>query len=196
MSLHRLAGVLAALALAVTGCPEQRESPRSRPAHPAASSLPAPRRSQTCSRCRRPTGPEWFGLYLVGKKAGFTKVQLARELRDGRDVLVGRSETLVRATVGGKTVERRQEEERVYEARTGGRLLAVRAVWSGDGGDRTVSGTCAARRASSWRRRPPGGRSARSRASPRRRSSRTAFASQRRGAARCAAGSSTSRSCA
>jgi transglutaminase-like putative cysteine protease len=90
----------------------------------------------------RPEGPEWFGLYLVGKKAGWSSAQLTRELRDGRDVLVGRSATLIRATVGGKEVERRQDEERIYEARAGGRLLSFRSTWSGDGGDRVVSGTC------------------------------------------------------
>ncbi|HSD18528.1 MAG TPA: transglutaminase family protein [Anaeromyxobacter sp.] len=143
MSLHHLAGVLAALALAVTGCPEQRESPAKPPRPPRGEIAAGAAALPDVLTVRRPPGPEWFGLYLVGKKAGFTKVQLGRELRDGRDVLVGRSETLVRATVGGKTVERRQEEERVYEARHQGPLVAVRAVWSGDGGDRTVSGTCA-----------------------------------------------------
>jgi hypothetical protein len=143
MSPHHLASLLAALALAVTGCPEQREAPAKPPRPPRGEIAAGAAALPDVLTVRRPPGPEWFGLYLVGKKAGFTKVQLGRELRDGRDVLVGRSETLVRANVGGKTVERRQEEERVYEARHQGPLVAVRAVWSGDGGDRTVSGTCA-----------------------------------------------------
>jgi transglutaminase-like putative cysteine protease len=90
----------------------------------------------------RPDGPEWFGLYLMGKKAGWSRAQLSREIKDGRDVLVGRSATLIRATVGGNEVERRQEEERAYEPRPGGRLLSFRSTWSGDGGERVVSGTC------------------------------------------------------
>jgi hypothetical protein len=44
--------------------------------------------------------------------------------------------------VGGREVERRQEEERIYDARPGGRLLSFRSAWAGDGGDRTVTGTC------------------------------------------------------
>jgi transglutaminase-like putative cysteine protease len=58
-------------------------------------------------------------------------------------VLVSRSEMLVRAKVGGKQVERRQEEERVYEARPAGPLLSFRTGWRGDGGDRTLVGSCA-----------------------------------------------------
>ncbi|ABS24563.1 transglutaminase-like domain-containing protein [Anaeromyxobacter sp. Fw109-5] len=144
MRSHRLAtGVLAALALSVTACPEQRGGQAKPPRPPRGELAAGAAALPDALSVPRPPGPEWFGLYLVGKKAGFTKVQLSRELRDGRDVLVGRSETLVRATVGGKTVERRAEEERVYEARHQGPLLAVRSVWAGDGGDRTVSGTCA-----------------------------------------------------
>jgi transglutaminase-like putative cysteine protease len=133
---------LAALAL-LAGCPEQRpEAARPAPRPPAAELAAGSGALPDVLSVRRPARPEWFGLYLLGKKAGYSKVHLARELRDGRDVLVGRSETLIQATVGGKTVERRQEEERVYEARPGGHLLSFRAEWSGDGGDRKVSGTC------------------------------------------------------
>jgi hypothetical protein len=92
---------------------------------------------------RRPAGPEWFGLYLMGKKAGWTRTELKREPRDGRDVVVVQSETLLQATVGDKQVSRRLSEERVYEARPAGRLLAFRAEWAGDGGERTVTGRCA-----------------------------------------------------
>jgi len=92
---------------------------------------------------RRPEGPEWFGLYLMGKKAGWTRTELRREPRDGREVVVATSETLLQATVGEKTVARRLAEERIYEARPSGRLLSFRAQWSGDGGDRTVTGRCA-----------------------------------------------------
>jgi transglutaminase-like putative cysteine protease len=72
--------------------------------------------------------------------------QLVREIRDGKDVLVGRTEQLLRVNVGGQTVERGQAEERVYEARPGGRLLSFRSSLTGDGGERVVSGTCARER--------------------------------------------------
>jgi len=130
-----------ALALALAACPEQRP-PQAPPKRPPQGALAAGQGSVDVLAVQRPDAPQWFGLYLVGQKAGWSKVDLRREIRDGRDVLVARGETVVRATVGGREVERRHEEERFYEARPGGRLLSFRAVWSGDGGDRTVAGTC------------------------------------------------------
>jgi transglutaminase-like putative cysteine protease len=44
--------------------------------------------------------------------------------------------------VGGNQVQRGQLEERVYEARPGGKLLSFQTTFQGDGGDRVVSGTC------------------------------------------------------
>ncbi len=132
---------LALLLLALAGCPEQRPPPQPKRRAPQAALASGPGAVDVLT-VERPAGPEWFGLYLVGKKAGWSRAQLTRELRDGRDVFVGRGETLIRATVGGREVERRQEEERVYEARPGGRLLTFRAAWAGDGGDRTVTGSC------------------------------------------------------
>jgi len=130
-----------ALALPLAGCPEQRPTPT--PRRPPQASLAAGAGAlPDVLTVRRPDAPEWFGLYLVGKKAGFTHSELRREVRDGRDLLVANAETLIRATVGGRDVERRQEEERVWEARPGGRLLSFKGVWTGDGGDRTVTGTC------------------------------------------------------
>jgi transglutaminase-like putative cysteine protease len=137
-SLLPVALLLAAGALAA--CPEQKPPPQGRRVPQAAlSSGPGIADVMTVER---PDGPEWFGLYLMGKKAGWSRSQISREVKDGKDVLVARSSTLIRATVGGKEVERRQEEERVYEPRAGGRLLSFRSSWGGDGGDRTVSGTC------------------------------------------------------
>lgn len=138
--MRRLVPALLVL-LSLAGCPEQRPPPpRQRPPQGAlaagAGALP------DVLTLKRPQEVEWFGLYLLGKKAGWSRSEIAREVRDGRDVLVGRATTLVRAVVGATEVERRQEEERVYEARPGGRLLSFRGTWSGDGGERTVSGTC------------------------------------------------------
>ena len=138
--MRRLALALALL-LPLTACPEQRPPPaRQRP--PPQGALAAGAGAVDVLTVARPAEPEWFGLYLVGKKAGWSRAELRREIRDGRDVLVGRGETLIRATVGGREVERRHEEERVYEARPGGRLLSFRAAWAGDGGARTVQGGC------------------------------------------------------
>lgn len=130
-----------ALLVALAACPEQRPPPQPKHRAPQAA-LASGAVAVDVLTVERPGEPEWFGLYLVGKKAGWSRAHLAREIRDGRDVLVGRGETLIRATVGGREVERRQEEERVYDARPGGRLLTFRAAWAGDGGERTVTGSC------------------------------------------------------
>ncbi|HTN53667.1 MAG TPA: transglutaminase-like domain-containing protein [Anaeromyxobacter sp.] len=139
-----LAALALLLAFPLSACPEARPgagraSPRPPQGALSAGTSPLP----DVLTVPRPEGPEWFGLYLVGKKAGWSRVELVRELRDGKEVLVGRSEMLLHVNVGGNEVERRQTEERVWEARPGGRLLSFKAVFSGDGGDRTVSGTCA-----------------------------------------------------
>ncbi len=130
-----------ALVLPLAACPEQRPPPpRQRPPQGALSAGAGP--LPDVVTLKRPEGPEWFGLYLLGKKAGWSSSEIAREVRDGTDVIVARTDTLIRVTVGGKDVERQQNEERVYEARPGGRLISFRASWSGDGGARTVTGVC------------------------------------------------------
>ena len=90
----------------------------------------------------RPTAPEWFGIYVMGKKAGYSWSWIGREIRDGKEVLVGRSETTIRANVGGQEVSRSTSDEKVYEARPGGRLLSFIARREGDGGTRRISGRC------------------------------------------------------
>lgn len=92
----------------------------------------------------RPAEPEWFGVYLMGKKAGFSKAWVGVEVRDGQRVLVSRSTSTLSATVGDHTVKRSQHDEKVYEARPGGRLLSFESRREGDGGDRTVTGRCTA----------------------------------------------------
>jgi transglutaminase-like putative cysteine protease len=138
----RRPGIIALLlVLGLVACPEQRPAPapQKRPPQGALSAGPG---AVDVLSVPRPTGPEWFGLYLLGKKAGYSRLELRREIRDGQDVLVFRGATVVRATVGGREVERRHEEERIYDARPGGRLLAFQGRWAGDGGDPTVRGTC------------------------------------------------------
>ena len=136
-----LALLLPALLLA-PACPEPAERTRAATvAAPAPGKVPAAPPEVT--NLVRPAGPEWFGIFLVGKKAGWMVQELRTEREGGREVLVGRQETVIRVEVGGKKVERRQTEERHYEARPGGRLIYVRAQWEGDGGAKLVEGTCA-----------------------------------------------------
>ncbi|HUL59392.1 MAG TPA: transglutaminase family protein [Anaeromyxobacteraceae bacterium] len=137
--------ILLVVAAALAGCPEAiPATPRMRPPQGALASsrLSSEKPPLDVLTVPRPAEPEWFGLYLVGKKAGWTKVQVTRERRGGRDVLVARSDTALSATVGGKSVQRVQREERVYEAKAGGRLLTFHAEWSGDGGSRSLDGSC------------------------------------------------------
>jgi hypothetical protein len=141
--MRRLALLAVALSVPLIACPEQRPQPVRQPPRPPQAALAAGAGAlPDVLTVPRPDGPEFFGLYLVGQKAGWSKVQLTRELRDGKEVLVGRSEMALRVKVGGNTVERRQTEERIWEARPGGRLLTLKATFSGDGGDRTLSGSC------------------------------------------------------
>jgi len=88
--------------------------------------------------------PLWYGLYVGDKKVGWMTTAFAPEVRDGRKVLVSREEMLVEALVGQRKVRRQVTEERVYEAGPKGRLVSLKSVFGGDGGDRTVRVTCGA----------------------------------------------------
>ncbi len=99
---------------------------------PAATLLDLPPRAE----------PEWYGLYVGDKKVGWMSTALAPQVRDGRKVLVSREEMLVEALVGQRKVRRQVTEERVYERGARGRLVSLRTIFEGDGGDRIVQVTC------------------------------------------------------
>jgi hypothetical protein len=109
---------------------------------PAPSAPAAAKKRPDVLTLRRPAGPEWFGLYLLGKKAGWSRMEVLRERRGGMEVLVARQEALLQAMVGERPVERRQRDEKVYEARPGGRLLSFTSEREGDGGNRRMEMTC------------------------------------------------------
>jgi len=137
---------LALATLVASACPERRETPvppGRRPPQATLATVAASDGPDVLS-LPRPDGPEFFGLYLLGKKAGWSRTELVREQRGNRAVMVARSDMTMSATVGGRPVERTIREERVYEARPAGALIAFRSEWSGDGGERKVVGTCAA----------------------------------------------------
>jgi len=137
-----LALLLPAL-LVAAGCPEPAEGPRhAGAAAPSPGIVPAP--PPEITTLARPLGPEWFGIFLVGKKAGWMTQELRPVREGGRELLVSRQETVIRVAVGGKQVERRQVEERRYEDRPGGRLVGVHGEWAGDGGAKVVDGECVA----------------------------------------------------
>lgn len=58
------------------------------------------------------------------------------------------------ATLGGKPSERKLAEERVYEAKDGGRLLYFKVDFSGDGGEQTLIGRCSPEGIQLVRKRP------------------------------------------
>jgi transglutaminase-like putative cysteine protease len=126
--------LLVAAALAVTGATSIAAGA------PARATTPKP--DAGVLDVARPTVPEWFGVYLMGKKAGYSKAWVGLEKREGKRVLVARSESTLSATVGTRTVKRVQVDEKTYEARPGGRLLAFSSRREGDGGDRSVAGRC------------------------------------------------------
>jgi hypothetical protein len=104
----------------------------------------SPDQGRTVLELRRPDGPEWYGVYLLGRKAGFSRASIRVETRDGRRVLVTRSESTISATVGTRSVTRKQADEKVYEAAPRGRLIAFTSRREGDGGNRSVEGRCSA----------------------------------------------------
>jgi transglutaminase-like putative cysteine protease len=133
-----LAALAATLAPAGPGTTPAPAAPgRARPPAPAA-------RGQAVDvlSVPRPRGPEWFGIYLLGRKTGWARMEVGRESRSGQPVLVARQETVVQVTLGDRVVRRAQKDEKVYQARPGGRLLEYRSERSGDGGDRTLALTC------------------------------------------------------
>lgn len=158
MKTARALALLLPLAL-LLGCPEERPAASRTPPRPPQGSLAASTHDVIdVQSLARPDTAEWLGVYLGGKKAGWWTMRVSGELRDGRSVLVHRAEQVIRVNVGGKAVERRQSEERVYEGRPGGRLLSLRAVFAGDGGDRTITGTCVRERCTMLIDVPAGGR--------------------------------------
>ncbi len=104
----------------------------------------APKRP-TVLTLKRPSGPEWFGLYLLGKKAGWSRIEVALERRGDTQVLVARQETLLRATLADRPVQRRERDEKVYQARPRGRLLSFVSEREGDGGRRRTELRCTPR---------------------------------------------------
>ena len=103
-------------------------------------------------RASRPQGGEYFGLYLVDKKVGwyFTDLELLRGGSEVRSV----ADFVFKAVVGNNTAERRHQEERIYEARPGGRLLSFVIKDEGDGGNQVLTGTATPKGFSVKRRRP------------------------------------------
>lgn len=88
----------------------------------------------------RPKGGEWMGIYVLGKKAGWAFAELKEGTFEGRKAIVSTSRVVLQASVGGAPMERDVSEERVYEYKDGGRLLALKQEKRGDGGNEVLTG--------------------------------------------------------
>lgn len=102
----------------------------------------------------RPKGGEWMGLYVLGKKAGWAYSELREGSYEGTKAIVAVSHVTLQASVGGANMHRDIRDERIYEHKDGGRLLAFRQEKHGDGGDETLLGTCSPRGVELRRIRP------------------------------------------
>jgi hypothetical protein len=91
---------------------------------------------------RRPIAAEWLAIYLERSKLGALETSVTRELRGGAPVLVTRSTISMMASAGSGVVRSTEHEERVYEARTDGRLVSFSLRASGHQGDLSVDGQC------------------------------------------------------
>src|SRR5438874_11802809 len=91
-------------------------------------------------RAPRPAGGEYFGMYILGKKVGYTFINLTYA-PGSRDKVKYVEDSVVRATVGSREVERIMKESEVFEAKPGGRLLSFTIEQRGDGGDQVLDGT-------------------------------------------------------
>ncbi len=105
------------------------------PAKPPAAGLPE------VLRVPRPKGGEWYGLYVLGKKAGYAFSELQLSESQGKRVIIERNDVTLKASIGGAVTERTIHETRTYEPRDGGRLIFFTVQKTGDGGEETLEGT-------------------------------------------------------
>ncbi|ATB42818.1 transglutaminase-like superfamily domain protein [Cystobacter fuscus] len=150
----------AVLGLALVQCKKQDAAPAAPPPvqeqrapESAAAPQQAPATVSDVVKAKRPAGGEYLGLYLVDKKVGYVFNDLG--LIPGREDRVRAiNELHFKAQVGARLSERVHREERIYEARPGGRLVAFTIEQHGDGGTQTLVGNATPTGISVVRKRP------------------------------------------
>jgi hypothetical protein len=151
--MKRIVSNLLALTLAL-GCASASAGQAASPAV----SAPRPRATATqpprVLRLARPKGGEWFGLYVLGQKAGYAWFDVREGEYEGAKAVVEESRVTLRASVGGVETVREVSDQRIYEYRDGGRLLAFREERRGDGGNETLIGRCSPKGIELVRQRP------------------------------------------
>lgn len=118
-----------------------------------APAAPAEAQLSDVLKAKRPTGGEYMGLYLLGKKVGymFSDLSFAPGTKDKvRSV----EEYAFKLGVGNKIAERRMKAVRVYEAKPGGRLLSFSVEQTGDGGEQLLEATATPTGLTVVRKRP------------------------------------------
>ncbi len=148
----------ALLSLALVQCKQQDKAPEAAPRAQTQQVQPAPQAQAPAERsdvlaARRPQGGEYMGLYLVDKKVGYVFTDVA-PVPDRTDRVRSINELHFKAQVGARISERIHREERIYEARPGGRLVAFTIEQRGDGGNQTLVGTATPTGMSVVRKRP------------------------------------------
>jgi transglutaminase-like putative cysteine protease len=88
----------------------------------------------------RPAEGEYLGLYLTGKKIGYTFLKFA-PVPGHPDQFQSENEFVMKAMVGNNKSERYLKDTRIYEAKPGGRLLSFIIEQKGDGGDQILEVT-------------------------------------------------------
>ncbi len=150
----------ALLSLALVQCKKQEPAPEA----PQAQAQQAQAQAQTQQaqapatvsdvlKAPRPQGGEYLGLYLVDKKVGYVFNDLGPVPGRG-DRVRSINELHFKAQVGARLSERVHREERIYEARPGGKLVAFTIEQRGDGGTQTLVGTASPSGVSVVRKRP------------------------------------------
>jgi transglutaminase-like putative cysteine protease len=88
----------------------------------------------------RPAEGEYLGLYLGGKKIGYTFLKFG-PVPGHPDQFLSENEFVMKAMVGNNKSERYLKDTRIYEAKPGGRLLSFIIEQKGDGGDQILDVT-------------------------------------------------------
>ncbi len=101
----------------------------------------------------RPEAGEYLGLYLSGKKIGYTFLKLG-PVAGNPDQFETVNEFVMKAMVGTKKSERYLKDTRVYEAKPKGKLVSFIIEKKGDGGNETLEGSSTAQGIRVLRKRP------------------------------------------
>ncbi len=102
----------------------------------------------------RPPDGEWFGVYVLGQKAGYSFTDVRWGTFQGRQAIVEVATSVLKVTVGGTEATRSISEERYFEPKDGGRLLGFKVEHKGDGGNEVLLGTCSDKGIDLVRKRP------------------------------------------